>query len=98
MTKEICNLKDLSNYLKISISEIRKLVREKKIPHFRIGNRIMFDLKSINTWVEKLQEKESKTSLFYQEKQGKYGIIISRQRLFYQMIGGTKNDKTTIKK
>ena len=44
MTKEICNLKDLSNYLKISISEIRKLVREKKIPHFRIGNRIMFDL------------------------------------------------------
>ncbi len=65
MTKEICNLKDLSNYLKISISEIRKLVREKKIPHFRIGNRIMFDLKSINTWVEKLQEKESKTSLFY---------------------------------
>ena len=65
MTKEICNLKDLSNYLKISISEIRKLVRERKIPHFRIGNRIMFDLKSINTWIENLQEKESKTSLFY---------------------------------
>ncbi len=65
MTKEICNLKDLSNYLKISISEIRKLVRERKIPHFRIGNRIMFDLKSINTWLENLQEKESKTSLFY---------------------------------
>ena len=54
MTKEICNLKDLSNYLKISISEIRKLVRERKIPHFRIGNRIMFDLKSINTWLENL--------------------------------------------
>lgn len=65
MTKEICNLKDLSNYLKISISEIRKLVREKKIPHFRLGNRIMFDLKTINNWIEKLQEKESKTSLFY---------------------------------
>lgn len=65
MTKEICNLKDLSNYLKISISEIRKLVREKKIPHFRLGNRIMFDLKSVNSWLEKLQEKESKTSLFY---------------------------------
>ena len=65
MTKEICNLKDLSKYLKISISEIRKLVREKKIPHFRLGNRIMFDLKTINNWIEKLQEKESKTSLFY---------------------------------
>ena len=64
MTKEICNLKELSNYLKISISEIRKLVREKKIPHFRLGNRIMFDLKTINNWIEKLQEKESKTSKF----------------------------------
>lgn len=65
MTKEICNLKDLSSYLKISISEIRKLVREKRIPHFRVGNRIMFDLKSVNSWVEKLEEKESKKVLFY---------------------------------
>ena len=65
MTKEICNLKELSNYLKISISEIRKLKQKKKIPHFRLGNRIMFDLKTINNGIEKLQEKESKTSLFY---------------------------------
>jgi len=65
MTKEICNVKDLSNYLKISISEIRKLVREKKIPNFRLGNRIMFDLIEINKWVEKLSEKESLSSVFY---------------------------------
>jgi len=65
MTKEICNIKDLSNYLKISISEIRKLVREKKIPNFRLGNRIMFDLIEINKWVEKLSEKESLSSVFY---------------------------------
>ena len=63
--KEIYNIKDLSGYLKISISEIRKLVRERKIPHFRVGNRIMFDLKSINNWVEKLEEIESKKSVFY---------------------------------
>lgn len=65
MTKELCNIKELSNYLKISVSEIRKLVREKRIPHFRVGNRIMFDLKSVNSWVEKLEEKESKKVLFY---------------------------------
>lgn len=65
MTKEICDIQDLSSYLKVSVSEVRKLVREKKIPFFRVGNRLRFDLKSINIWLEKLQEKESKTSLFY---------------------------------
>ena len=57
MTKEICDIQDLSSYLKVSVSEVRKLVREKKIPFFRVGNRLRFDLKSINTWLEKLQEK-----------------------------------------
>ena len=65
MTKEICNIKDLSSYLKISISEVRKLVREKKIPNFRIGTRIMFDLIEINKWVEQLAEQESISSIFY---------------------------------
>lgn len=65
MTKDICNIVELSNYLKISIPEVRKLVRTKKIPYFRIGNRIKFDLLTINSWVEKLQEKETKKSPFY---------------------------------
>ena len=65
INKEICNLKELSDYLKISISEIRKLVREKRIPNFRLGNRIMFDIKKINNWIEDLEEKESLNSLFF---------------------------------
>lgn len=48
MNKEFYNIKELSCHLRISISKIRCLVREKKIPYFRIGNRIMFDLKNIN--------------------------------------------------
>lgn len=65
MTKKICDIQELSNYLTISVSEIRKLVRQNKIPHFRVGNRIKFELNSINLWVEKLEQKESKKSLFY---------------------------------
>lgn len=64
MTKELCNIKELSNYLKISIPEIRKLVRERRIPHFRIGNKIYFKIESINIWIDKLEEKEKKTTLF----------------------------------
>ncbi len=65
MTKEICNIKDLSSYLKISVSEIRKLVRQNKIPHFRVGNRIKFDINSINLWVEKMEQIQREKSLFY---------------------------------
>ena len=64
MPKKICNLKELSDYLQISISQIRKLVREKKIPYFRIGNRIKFDINEINKWIDNLQENEIKMSVF----------------------------------
>lgn len=64
MQKNICNIKELSIYLQTSIPQIRKLVREKKIPHFRVGNRIKFDLNEINKWIEKLQKKEAEMSVF----------------------------------
>lgn len=64
MQKNICNIKELSIYLQTSIPQIRKLVREKKIPYFRVGNRIKFDLNEINKWIEKLQKKEAEMSVF----------------------------------
>ena len=65
MTKQICNVDELSTYLQLSVSGVRKLVRERKIPFFRVGNRIRFDLKTINLWVEKLEKSESQKSVFY---------------------------------
>lgn len=60
MVKELCDIKELSSYLKVSIPEIRKLVRSKRIPHFRIGNRIKFDINKINSWLEDLEAQEGK--------------------------------------
>lgn len=65
MTKELCDIKELSSYLKVSIPEIRKLVRERKIPNLRIGNMIKFDLNSINKWLENLEEEQARKSVFY---------------------------------
>jgi excisionase family DNA binding protein len=62
--KEIYNIKELSNYLKISPSEIRKLVRQNKIPYFRVGNRIKFEKQSINEWIENLEKDNSRNSIF----------------------------------
>ncbi|MGN1351343.1 MAG: helix-turn-helix domain-containing protein [Clostridia bacterium] len=64
MAKEIINIQELSSYLKISIPEIRKLVRQSSIPYFRIGNRLKFDLANINLWIEELEEKNKKILLF----------------------------------
>ena len=64
MAKEIINIQELSSYLKISIPEIRKLVRQSNIPYFRIGNRLKFDLANINLWIEELEEKNKKNYYF----------------------------------
>ena len=64
MAKEIINIQELSSYLKMSIPEIRKLVRQSNIPYFRIGNRLKFDLANINLWIEELEEKNKKILLF----------------------------------
>ncbi len=65
MSKKICDIQELSEYLKVSVSEIRKLVRSKRIPHFRIGNRLKFDLNKINSWLDDLEAQESKKVLFF---------------------------------
>ena len=62
--KKILDIKQLSTYLQVSISEIRKLVRQRNIPYFRIGNRLKFDLANINLWIEELEEKNKKILLF----------------------------------
>lgn len=64
MIKEICGIKELATYLDMSESGIRKLVREKRIPYFRVLSCIKFDLKEINLWIEKSAKEESKNSLF----------------------------------
>ena len=65
VNKEICDIKKLSRYLNISVSGIRNLVREKRIPFFKIGNRLKFDLKKVNLWIDEKQDVESKQSIFY---------------------------------
>lgn len=63
MTKEICGVNELATYLGISVSGVRKLVREKRIPYFKVLSCIKFDLKEINEWLEKSEKEESKFSI-----------------------------------
>lgn len=65
MTKQMCDLKTISEYLDLSIPYIRKLVRAKLIPHYRFGNRLKFDVKEINEWIETHRQEQRKSVLLF---------------------------------
>ena len=65
---EIFNIKEVAKYLHCSISGIRNLVRERRIPYYRIGNRLFFKKASIDLWIDNqectnLQDKIYKTQI-----------------------------------
>lgn len=64
MNIKICGIKELMEYLNMSESGIRELIRRKEIPFFRVGNRIKFDLVEINKWIEEKKEEEQVNYLF----------------------------------
>lgn len=51
-------VKEVAEYLGVSVDSIYKMVREKQIPHFRVRRTILFSKKAIDDWI-KQQERES---------------------------------------
>lgn len=65
LTKQMCDLKTISKYLDVSISYLRRLVRAKMIPYYKFGNRIKFDIKEVNEWIETHAQKDRENVLFF---------------------------------
>lgn len=53
--KEIFNVNEISDYLHVSKSSIRKLIRENKIPYYRVLSRIFFEKEKIDMWINNQQ-------------------------------------------
>ncbi|MCM8768406.1 MAG: helix-turn-helix domain-containing protein [Candidatus Omnitrophica bacterium] len=53
-TKPILSVKELARYLKVSPYSIYKLAREGKIPGFKVGNKLRFDLEAVLEALKKL--------------------------------------------
>ena len=49
---EIFDVKELTRYLRCSDSTVRKLIKKRKIPNFRIANRIYFKKELIDIWIQ----------------------------------------------
>lgn len=55
---ERMNVKEAAPYIGASEYKLREMVRGKLIPHYRIGNRIMFRKSTLDDWILK-QEQEN---------------------------------------
>lgn len=53
--KIVFNVAEVCKYLHTSQSSVRKLIRTKQIPHYRILSRIFFDKETIDMWISNQQ-------------------------------------------
>lgn len=55
MEKIMFTVKEIAEYLSSSESAVRKLIRESKIPYFRLNKKILFEKDFIDSWLWKNQ-------------------------------------------
>ena len=60
--RRLITAKEASLYLSLSTETIYRMAASKKLPYLKIGDRVLFDIKSLDQWVEKhlIRDKEWK--------------------------------------
>lgn len=50
--KDFLTVKELCEWIRLSRAKVYSLVTEKKIPHAKVGGKILFDKEKIKVWIE----------------------------------------------
>jgi excisionase family DNA binding protein len=60
--RRLITAKEASQYLSLSTDTVYRMASLKKLPYLKIGDRVLFDLKALDHWIEKhmVREKEWK--------------------------------------
>jgi len=60
--RRLITAKEASQYLCLSTEMVYRMASQKKIPYLKIGDRVLFDVKALDHWIEKhmIKEKEWK--------------------------------------
>lgn len=61
---EILDIKEVTKYLRCSDSTVRKLIKRREIPNFKIANRIFFKKELIDTWINNQCLKSVEVNIF----------------------------------
>lgn len=59
MEKELLTAKEAAEYLRISMPQIYKLVRQKKVPSLRLEDKILFRKSTLDTFLDNLEKQTS---------------------------------------
>jgi len=51
--RRLITAKETSQYLSLSTDTVYRMAAAKKLPYLKIGDRVLFDIKSLDQWVEK---------------------------------------------
>ena len=51
--RRLITAKEASQYLSLSTDTVYRMAAAKKLPYLKIGDRVLFDIKSLDQWVEK---------------------------------------------
>ena len=54
--KKLIGVKELAEYLDIKVDTIRSWVWMKKIPYYKIGRLVKFDIAEIDKWLEERKQ------------------------------------------
>ena len=55
---KLITAKEAGQYLSLSTDTIYRLASQKKLPYLKIGDRVLFDVKALDHWIEKHMVKE----------------------------------------
>jgi excisionase family DNA binding protein len=60
--RRLITAKEASQYLSLSTETVYRMASLKKLPYLKIGDRVLFDVKALDHWIEKhmIKEKEWK--------------------------------------
>ena len=65
---KVLNINETANLLRVSVSTIRKLVKDNKIPYFRVAYHLYFNQDSLEQWVNTQEEINSQQIVYAQNE------------------------------
>jgi len=56
--RRLITAKEAGQYLSLSIETVYRMASHKKLPYLKLGDRVLFDVKALDRWIEKRMVKE----------------------------------------
>lgn len=56
--RRLITAKEASHYLSLSTETVYRMASQKKLPYLKIGDRVLFDVKALDHWIERHMIKE----------------------------------------